>query len=414
MLLHGDFHHYNILSATRAEWLAIDPKGMTGDRGYDVGPFVENPRPSDGWSPQLLHRRLDILAEELEYDRARLRDWAIAYAVLSACWSAEDHGQGWETTPSRGRTMLVGLPRVDRRGGRRTDGRGLGPEARDVRRVHLLPARAESPGGCLTVEVVGQGVEADVPARGIAGAFAKLVERVHERQQAAVAVRLQLEPQRLVIAPAELQHRRRLIPEHLAVDRRALAVAEREAQRRAGRAIASDLGGEPGREVGGLGERPPDLFGRVAEFAREAQLQSASRGVFELPEVCWSSIHALISSWCVRFGVGHGIQVLFEQVEARRPQLAVGRQPRVEGLERCGTQPVDAPLRVGADVDEAGVAQDAQMLGHRRLADGEVVDEVADGQIGAPEQIQDAAPVGLGEDLERRVHVIDEYIHWDI
>ena len=26
MLLHGDLHHYNILSADRAAWLAIDPK----------------------------------------------------------------------------------------------------------------------------------------------------------------------------------------------------------------------------------------------------------------------------------------------------------------------------------------------------------------------------------------------------
>src|SRR4051812_619109 len=43
LLLHGDFHHYNVLSAERASWLAIDPKGMTGDPGYEVGPFLLNP-----------------------------------------------------------------------------------------------------------------------------------------------------------------------------------------------------------------------------------------------------------------------------------------------------------------------------------------------------------------------------------
>jgi streptomycin 6-kinase len=107
VVLHGDFHHYNILSATRADWLAIDPKGMAGDPGYDVGPFVCNPRPGDGWSPQLLHRRLDILAHELDYDRARLRDWSIAYAVLSACWSAEDHGHGWDTEITAAETLLA-------------------------------------------------------------------------------------------------------------------------------------------------------------------------------------------------------------------------------------------------------------------------------------------------------------------
>ncbi|MDP8925019.1 MAG: aminoglycoside phosphotransferase family protein [Chloroflexota bacterium] len=96
VLLHGDFHHYNVLSARRAPWLAIDPKGMTGDPGYEVGPFLLNPN-QETWylNPDVLRRRLEILADELGYDRARLRDWGIAHAVLSACWSVEDHGEGW-------------------------------------------------------------------------------------------------------------------------------------------------------------------------------------------------------------------------------------------------------------------------------------------------------------------------------
>jgi streptomycin 6-kinase len=107
VLLHGDFHHYNVLSATRTAWLAIDPKGMTGDRGYDVGPFICNPRRRDGpLSPPLLRRRLDILAGELEYDRARLRDWGIAHAVLSACWSAENHGRGWRAAVSAAEMLM--------------------------------------------------------------------------------------------------------------------------------------------------------------------------------------------------------------------------------------------------------------------------------------------------------------------
>ena len=97
MLLHGDFHHYNVLSAQRSPWLAIDPKGMLGDPGYEVGPFLLNPN-QESWylDPDVLCRRLDILADELAYDRARLRDWGFAHAVLSACWSAEDHGDGWQ------------------------------------------------------------------------------------------------------------------------------------------------------------------------------------------------------------------------------------------------------------------------------------------------------------------------------
>ena len=36
------------------------------------------------------------MAEELELDRERLRGWGLAHAVLSAWWTVEDHGQGWE------------------------------------------------------------------------------------------------------------------------------------------------------------------------------------------------------------------------------------------------------------------------------------------------------------------------------
>ncbi|HNP74608.1 MAG TPA: aminoglycoside phosphotransferase family protein, partial [Kouleothrix sp.] len=44
----------------------------------------------------LLARRVDILADALGLDRARLVGWGLAQAVLSAWWSIEDHGYGWE------------------------------------------------------------------------------------------------------------------------------------------------------------------------------------------------------------------------------------------------------------------------------------------------------------------------------
>ncbi len=42
MLIHGDLHHYNILSSERG-WLAVDPKGVVGPCEYEVGPFLLNP-----------------------------------------------------------------------------------------------------------------------------------------------------------------------------------------------------------------------------------------------------------------------------------------------------------------------------------------------------------------------------------
>ncbi len=41
-LLHGDLHHWNILSAERQPWLALDPKGLIGEAEYEVGALTRN------------------------------------------------------------------------------------------------------------------------------------------------------------------------------------------------------------------------------------------------------------------------------------------------------------------------------------------------------------------------------------
>jgi len=115
VVLHGDFHHYNLLKAGD-EWKVIDPKGVIGPRGYEVGPLLINPwsDPSTG-SPvpavlaqagqalmrgpnvkQISERRFAILSEQLGMERSRIRGWGIAHAVLSACWSLDEQGRGGE------------------------------------------------------------------------------------------------------------------------------------------------------------------------------------------------------------------------------------------------------------------------------------------------------------------------------
>lgn len=94
-LLHGDFHHQNILSATRGEFLAIDPKGIVGDICYDISVFLNNPR---GWlvthpnRVKISKRRVEIFAEAFAVEPRNLRKWAYAEAVLSAWWTIEDGG----------------------------------------------------------------------------------------------------------------------------------------------------------------------------------------------------------------------------------------------------------------------------------------------------------------------------------
>jgi streptomycin 6-kinase len=98
VLLHGDLHHDNILSAQRAPWLAIDPKGVTGEPAYEVGALMRNPIGVEKWPDlrRVLSRRFDILREMLGFDRQRMIAWAMAQAVLSAWWFIEDGYEEWE------------------------------------------------------------------------------------------------------------------------------------------------------------------------------------------------------------------------------------------------------------------------------------------------------------------------------
>ena len=86
MLLHGDLQHYNVLRSGDT-WLAIDPKGVVGDPGYEVGASFYNPMPRILDAPdleQVLARRVAQLSEELGMERARIRGWGLAQSVLNA------------------------------------------------------------------------------------------------------------------------------------------------------------------------------------------------------------------------------------------------------------------------------------------------------------------------------------------
>jgi streptomycin 6-kinase len=91
-VLHGDLHHFNVLRAQRAPWLAIDPKGLAGDRCFDVCQFFRNPHDVP---PGVNSRRLDLFCAELGLDRVRTKAWCFVHAMLDACWDFED-GNPWK------------------------------------------------------------------------------------------------------------------------------------------------------------------------------------------------------------------------------------------------------------------------------------------------------------------------------
>jgi streptomycin 6-kinase len=112
VVLHGDLHHDNIVAATRAPWLAIDPKGVVGEPAYETGALLRNPMPGLLARPdpaRLTRRRVDQLAEELGVARERIRGWGLAQAVLSAWWHIEDGDMGWEYAITVA-GLLAGVP----------------------------------------------------------------------------------------------------------------------------------------------------------------------------------------------------------------------------------------------------------------------------------------------------------------
>ncbi|MEP6921232.1 MAG: aminoglycoside phosphotransferase family protein [bacterium] len=93
VVLHGDLHHDNILFSASRGWVAIDPKGIIGDPGYEVGSFMLNQLPQEASEIdilQILKGRLEIFSVELGISRQRLARWAFCHAVLSAVWDFEE------------------------------------------------------------------------------------------------------------------------------------------------------------------------------------------------------------------------------------------------------------------------------------------------------------------------------------
>ena len=85
-VLHGDIHHGNILDFGPHGWLAIDPKGLIGERGYDFANTFCNPHPETITARDRLSRRADVISAAAQIDRTRLLQWVVAYAGLSAAW----------------------------------------------------------------------------------------------------------------------------------------------------------------------------------------------------------------------------------------------------------------------------------------------------------------------------------------
>ena len=114
VLLHGDLHHWNILSIGRGRWKAIDPKGVIGEPAYEVGAWLRNPLPAllrlDDLD-KVMEKRISIMEESLSISATRIRQWAFSQLLLSAYWCIEDNCDGWENCIPLAEILLKQLKR---------------------------------------------------------------------------------------------------------------------------------------------------------------------------------------------------------------------------------------------------------------------------------------------------------------
>ncbi|WP_432166028.1 aminoglycoside phosphotransferase family protein [Streptomyces sp. bgisy031] len=84
-LLHWDLHFENVLAGEREPWLAIDPKPLAGDPGFDLKPAIDNRFDADEvvW-------RFDAMSGVLGLDRERARAWTLGRVLQDSLWEIED------------------------------------------------------------------------------------------------------------------------------------------------------------------------------------------------------------------------------------------------------------------------------------------------------------------------------------
>lgn len=106
VVLHTDLHAGNVLRAERRRWLAIDPKGLVGERAFDCAALLRDRATADR-----VPRRLAIVTELLGVDPARVRGWALAQSVEGAVWSYRTGDMAGGDAFASAARLIAALPR---------------------------------------------------------------------------------------------------------------------------------------------------------------------------------------------------------------------------------------------------------------------------------------------------------------
>jgi streptomycin 6-kinase len=102
-LIHTDLHYENVLMSEAGEWLAIDPKPLSGDPHFEIAPMLWNRFEELAGDVRAgVRRRFHTIVDAAGLDEERARDWVVVRMFLNIVDALSDRDAGypedWTTT----------------------------------------------------------------------------------------------------------------------------------------------------------------------------------------------------------------------------------------------------------------------------------------------------------------------------
>ena len=114
ILLHGDLHHWNILSDADRGWMAIDPKGVIGASCLDVGRFINNAMgfgETAAEKREILLEAVTIFSGVLGENEERMFAGAFCDKIMGSSWSLKQEPDEHEASSQEALSLMVEVAR---------------------------------------------------------------------------------------------------------------------------------------------------------------------------------------------------------------------------------------------------------------------------------------------------------------
>ena len=114
ILLHGDLHHWNILSDADRGWMAIDPKGVIGASCLDVGRFINNAMgfgETAAEKRQILFEAVKVFSGVLGENEERMFAGAFCDKIMGSSWSLKQEPDEHEASSQEALKVMVEVAR---------------------------------------------------------------------------------------------------------------------------------------------------------------------------------------------------------------------------------------------------------------------------------------------------------------